>query len=54
MATEIIETTPPLTEWTIDKARSLYNIEGWGAGFFDIDERGHVASVPTASTPSGS
>ena len=23
--------------WTIDDARALYNIEGWGAGFFDIN-----------------
>jgi pyridoxine/pyridoxamine 5'-phosphate oxidase len=25
--------------WTTEKARTLYNIDGWGAGFFDIDER---------------
>ena len=25
--------------WSIEKARALYNIEGWGAGFFDIDSR---------------
>src|SRR5256714_2087956 len=28
--------------WTIAAARSLYNIEGWGIGFFDINEAGHV------------
>ena len=32
--------------WTIDSARSLYNIEGWGIGFFDINESGHVVVRP--------
>ncbi len=40
---------PP--DWTIEKARALYNIEGWGAGFFDIDERGHVVVRPDADHP---
>src|SRR5687767_10268944 len=35
--------------WTIDAARALYNIEGWGAGYFDIDERGHVVVRPDKS-----
>src|SRR5688572_32574693 len=39
---------PPTTDepttpgWSIDAARDLYNIDGWGAGYFDINERGHV------------
>src|SRR5688500_15886665 len=37
---------PPKAAWTIDAARTLYNIEGWGAGYFDIDERGHVVVRP--------
>jgi len=32
--------------WTIASARSLYNIEGWGIGFFDINEAGHVVVRP--------
>src|SRR5437868_13305486 len=32
--------------WTIAAARSLYNIEGWGIGFFDINEAGHVVVRP--------
>ncbi|HTR77972.1 MAG TPA: biosynthetic arginine decarboxylase [Gemmatimonadaceae bacterium] len=32
--------------WSIEAARALYNIEGWGAGFFDINERGHVVVRP--------
>ena len=30
--------------WTIESARALYNIEGWGAGFFDISEHGWVGA----------
>jgi arginine decarboxylase len=37
---------PPTEPWTIESARSLYNIEGWGIGFFDINEAGHVVVRP--------
>ena len=37
---------PPAEPWTIESARSLYNIEGWGIGFFDINESGHVVVKP--------
>src|SRR5207249_5303040 len=48
MATRLADSAPaeaPAT-WTIDSARALYNIEGWGAGFFDINEKGHVIVRP--------
>jgi arginine decarboxylase len=32
--------------WTIDDARDLYNIEGWGDGYFDINEAGRVFVRP--------
>ena len=55
MATETIETTSAGPDsragWNADKARTLYNIEGWGAGFFDIDERGHVVVRPDKEHP---
>ncbi len=54
MATQTAEpTTAGATDagWTIAKARALYNIEGWGAGFFDIDERGHVVVRPDKEHP---
>src|SRR5688500_15199345 len=38
-----VETPEP---WTIASARSLYNIEGWGIGYFDINEEGHVVVRP--------
>lgn len=28
--------------WTVDDARQLYHVDGWGDGFFDINERGEV------------
>src|SRR6202140_1762007 len=36
----------PAEPWTIASARALYNIEGWGIGFFDINETGHVVVRP--------
>jgi arginine decarboxylase len=53
MATHIADTAPADTgsPWTIDAARTLYNIEGWGAGFFDINEQGHVIVRPDKEHP---
>jgi arginine decarboxylase len=50
MATRTKDTqAEPTAKWTIDAARALYNIEGWGAGYFDIDEHGHVVVRPDKS-----
>lgn len=32
--------------WTIESARALYNIQRWGAKYFDINEAGHVTARP--------
>src|SRR3954470_19656362 len=32
--------------WEIQSARTLYNIDRWGAKYFDIDEEGHVVARP--------
>jgi arginine decarboxylase len=32
--------------WDIQAARSLYNIDRWGANYFDINEAGHVVARP--------
>src|SRR5213082_2172328 len=32
--------------WNIQSARSLYNIDRWGARYFDINEAGHVIATP--------
>jgi arginine decarboxylase len=37
--------SPPST-WDIQAARALYNINGWGAKYFDINEAGHVVAKP--------
>ena len=44
-------TPAPAPPWTVDDARALYNIEGWGAGYFDIDARGHVVVRPDRRHP---
>jgi len=42
--------TPPVPSapaaWTIDDARALYNIEGWGDGYFDVSPAGHMVVRP--------
>src|SRR6059058_1936963 len=37
--------------WTTDAAKALYNVDGWGAGFFDVNTRGHVVVRPDAEHP---
>lgn len=39
--------------WTIDDALELYNVEGWGVGYFGINEKGHVAVHPTKNPGRG-
>jgi arginine decarboxylase len=39
------DATPP-TPWSIDAARALYNIQRWGAKYFDINDAGHVIAKP--------
>ncbi len=33
-------------KWTVQDSRSLYNIDRWGAKYFDINEAGHVTARP--------
>lgn len=32
--------------WNTEAARTLYNVDRWGAGYFDIDDEGHVVAKP--------
>ena len=41
----------PSTPWTIEGARALYNVEGWGDGYFDVNEKGHVVVCPDKVRP---
>src|SRR4029079_11371439 len=36
--------------WDIQAARNLYNIQSWGARYFDINEAGHVIARPLQET----
>ena len=44
-------TSDPKSAWSIDAARALYNVEGWGDGYFDINEKGHVVVRPDKERP---
>jgi arginine decarboxylase len=35
-----------MPKWTIDEAREHYNINGWGAGYFDINSKGNIVVRP--------
>jgi arginine decarboxylase len=49
VSTPAADTPPPI--WSVDESRTLYNIEGWGAGFFDINAAGRVVVRPDAALP---
>ena len=34
-------------QWTIDDSLELYNVEGWGIGYFGINPKGHATVHPT-------
>ena len=38
--------------WDVSKSSEQYRIEGWGAGYFKINERGNVEVQPDANRPS--
>ena len=38
-----------MSQWTISNSADLYRIEGWGAGFFKINDKGNVAVSPDAN-----
>ena len=39
-------TTYEMKKWRIEDSEDLYNINGWGASYFSINEKGHVAVTP--------
>jgi len=36
--------------WTIEDSRELYNVDGWGVGYFGINEKGHATVHPSRET----
>ncbi|MFN2398897.1 MAG: biosynthetic arginine decarboxylase [Gemmatimonadaceae bacterium] len=55
MATRLAEPASPVAEqasgWTIEDSRVQYNFEGWGIGYFDVNDRGHVVVRPDKAHP---
>jgi len=41
----------PAAAWTIDAAKALYNVEGWGDGHFDVNAAGRVVVRPDKDHP---
>ncbi len=39
-------TSTPPSDWSIEKAIHYYNVAGWGAGFFSVNEKGHMVVLP--------
>ncbi len=39
-----------MTKWNIEESRELYNIRGWGLGYFDINNKGHIVVQPQVRT----
>ena len=39
-----------MKSWTIDQSRTLYNIERWGAPYFDINSQGNVTVSPDCTS----
>src|SRR5690349_15536905 len=45
-AQDMTSTSPGHSDWDIPAARNLYNIQSWGAKYFDINDAGHVVARP--------
>ena len=43
--------TPKGDGWTIAAAKALYNIDGWGDGYFDVNDAGHIVVRPDKAHP---
>ncbi|MEO6444146.1 MAG: biosynthetic arginine decarboxylase [Gemmatimonadaceae bacterium] len=42
---------PDAAAWSVQDAKALYNVDGWGAGFFDVNADGHVIVRPDPDAP---
>ncbi|MFW2372140.1 MAG: biosynthetic arginine decarboxylase [Gammaproteobacteria bacterium] len=42
-----------MADWSTEQARRVYNIDHWGAGFFDIDKDGDLVVRPDPAASSG-
>ncbi len=39
-----------MQKWSTEESRELYNIYGWGAGYFDINQKGHIIVQPKSNS----
>jgi arginine decarboxylase len=46
VTTEPIVEAPPQTDWTVEDAVSLYMIDRWGGGYFDVSADGDLTVAP--------
>ncbi len=37
--------------WKVEDAAELYQVEGWGNGFFGVNEEGHMVAIPDGKHP---
>ena len=35
-----------MRKWRIEDSEELYNIKGWGASYFGINDKGHAVVTP--------
>ncbi|HEX6105452.1 MAG TPA: biosynthetic arginine decarboxylase [Gemmatimonadales bacterium] len=49
----VIATTVAPPSWTVKDAEKLYNMSGWGLGFFRVNAEGHVTVHPDANRKRG-
>lgn len=40
-----------MEKWTVKNSLELYNVEGWGKGYFGVNEKGHVFVRPDKDSP---
>lgn len=40
-----------MTNWSSKDSLKVYNVPYWGAGFFNINDAGHVTVSPTSLVP---
>ncbi len=42
-----------MKNWNIKKSQAIYNLDNWGAGYFDINAQGHLQVCPTQEPQRG-
>ncbi|MFI5235169.1 MAG: biosynthetic arginine decarboxylase [Gemmatimonadales bacterium] len=52
-AAPVAPAAPPAPSWTIKDAEKLYNVPGWGLGYFRVNPAGHVTVHPDGNAKRG-